>query len=97
MTTPSTLGPKALRKVGACTSADMRSSSRVSRRQSTISSCSFNRSDGTEQFTALASFTAYVTGSSTTAQDDKALPDSKIALLKRPGIKKIKQKSHKME
>lgn len=89
MTTPSTLGPNALRKVGGSTSADIRRSSRVSRRQSTINSCSLSRSFGTVQFTAFASFTAYVTGSSTTAQDERALPDSRIARLNNPVIKRI--------
>lgn len=85
ITTPSTLGPKALRNVGGCVSVIISSSRLVSRRQSTISSWSLRRSSGIVQFAARASFRAYITGSSTTAHDDSALPERRIALLKRPG------------
>lgn len=37
----------------------------------------------------VANLTAYVTGSSTNDQDDRALPDKSIALLNSPEIKQI--------
>ena len=87
MTTPSTLGPKALRKVGGCVSVIKSSWRLASRRQSTINSWSLDMSSGIVQFAARASFTAYITGSSTTAHDDRALPERRIALLNRPADK----------
>lgn len=56
MTTPSTEGPKAVKKLGGDMSADNNSSIVASLRQSTIISWSFVRSSGTEQFMCLANF-----------------------------------------
>ena len=79
MRTPSLEGPRAVRKLGAFKSTDMRSLRGFSLRHLTMSWWFFIMLEGTVQLRALAVLTAKWTGSSTSDQVENEEPDMRIA------------------